>query len=418
VSYGFKFTLVWVGSDAATNVKVTEEEVRRLDERDLPVYTVLVPMYKEAAVLPALVAALRKMDYPLSKLDVKLILEEDDIETQEAARALNLESTFETVIVPYSLPKTKPKACNFALPLSRGEFLAIYDAEDQPEPDQLKKAVIVFRKAPPNTACVQCRLNFYNSEENWLTRMFTLEYSLWFDFFLPALERLGMPIPLGGTSNHFRMTVLRELYGWDPFNVTEDADLGVRLNQKGYIVAVANSTTLEEANPSIPNWIRQRSRWMKGYMQTYLVHMRSPLRLARTLGFRAVFGFHFFLGGTFLTALVTPFLWATYLVWVATRVPLDFIFPPLVFYLSLFNLLTGNAFFILVTGVATFRRGLYRLLPFMITVPAYWMLLSWSAWKGLIQLVTKPFFWEKTTHGISCATAQQREASLAGMRHE
>ena len=193
-----------------------------------------------------------------------------------------LRACSKSFVVPPSHPQTKPKACNFALRFARGEYLVVYDAEDRPEPDQLRKVVATFRRSPPNTACLQCRLNYYNVNENWLTRMFTLDYALWFDQMLPGLERLGMPIPLGGTSNHFRIDVLRELHAWDPFNVTEDADLGIRLGQKGYRVGIVDSTTFEEASCRAGQWMRQRSRWMKGYMQTLLVHTRRPLHLIRT----------------------------------------------------------------------------------------------------------------------------------------
>ena len=222
--------------------------------------------------------------------------------------------------MPPSQPQTKPKACNFALRFARGEYLVIYDAEDRPEPDQLRKVVATFRRAPPNTACLQCRLNYFNANENWLTRMFTLDYSLWFDQVLPGLERLNMPIPLGGTSNHFRIDVLRELRAWDPFNVTEDADLGIRLTQKGYRVGVVDSTTFEEASCQAGNWIRQRSRWIKGYMQTLLVHTRRPLHLIRSTGPLGFLGFVFFIGGTVLSGLLNPIFWALYLVWLVAPV--------------------------------------------------------------------------------------------------
>ena len=216
--------------------------------------------------------------------------------------------------MPPSQPQTKPKACNFALRFARGEYLVIYDAEDRPEPDQLRKVVATFRRSPPNTACLQCRLNYYNASENWLTRMFTLDYALWFDQVLPGLERLNMPIPLGGTSNHFRIDVLRELHAWDPFNVTEDADLGIRIGQKGYRVGVVDSTTFEEASCHAGNWIRQRSRWIKGYMQTLLVHTRRPLHLIRSAGPLGFLGFVFFIGGTVLSGLLNPIFWVLYLV--------------------------------------------------------------------------------------------------------
>lgn len=270
----FKTVLIWAGgSQQHRREQEVDAAVKMLRDEELPIYTVLVPMFREPDVLPILANALRNLDYPTSKLDVKIVLEEGDDETINAALALGLEDIFEIIKVPPSMPQTKPKACNYALQFARGEYLVIFDAEDKPEPDQLKKVLVTFNASPDNVACVQCRLNYFNRNENWLTRMFTLDYSLWFDLMLPGLEKLKVPIPLGGTSNHFRMDVLRELRAWDPFNVTEDADLGIRMTQKGYEVRLVASTTFEEANVSQGNWIRQRSRWIKGYMQIGRAHV-------------------------------------------------------------------------------------------------------------------------------------------------
>ncbi|WP_304641310.1 glycosyltransferase [Pseudomonas sp.] len=412
-TFGFKWLLVWYGARHNIDIKVSEEELRQLDDEELPTYTVLVPMYNEPEVLPVLVGALRRLDYPASKLDIKLVLEQDDHRTIEAAKALKLEAIFEIIRVPPSQPRTKPKACNYALRFARGELVTIYDAEDQPEPGQLKRAVVAFRRAAPDVACVQARLNYYNAHENWLTRMFALEYTLWFDFYLPALEHLRVPIPLGGTSNHFRLAVLRKIHAWDPYNVTEDADLGVRLVQNGYRVSVVNSTTLEEANVSIPNWIRQRSRWFKGYMQTWLVHMRNPWHLYRSTGLKGFLGFQFFIGGGFVTALIAPLLWLMFAAWLiaGTRM-FDVVFPPALVYLSLLNLLLGNGFFIYMTLVAGFKRNYFSLTPYALTVPFYWLLNSVGAYKGLWQLISKPFYWEKTVHGISKHMAAERKAAF------
>lgn len=412
-TFGLKFLLVYFGSRRTIDIKVTDDEAKALRDEDLPIYTVLVPMYKEPDVLPILASALRRLDYPTSKLDIKLVLEADDIETINAAKQLGLEAIFEIIRVPVSQPKTKPKACNYALRFARGQLLTIYDAEDKPEPSQLRKVVAAFAKSSPETACIQARLNYYNADENWLTRMFALEYTLWFDFYLPALEWLRIPIPLGGTSNHFKLDVLRGIDAWDPYNVTEDADLGVRLTQRGYRVGVVNSTTFEEANVSIPNWIRQRSRWFKGYMQTWLVHMRRPLHLYQSTGMRGFWGFQFFIGGGFFTALMAPLLWVTYGAWLATSThAMDALFPPALLYLSLFNLLVGNGFFIYMTLVAGFKRDYLKLAPYALTVPFYWMLQSVAAYKGLWQLIRNPFYWEKTTHGISKYMEAERKAAL------
>ena len=405
----FKGVLIWAGGKHQyAREQQISSAVRMLRDDDLPVYTVLVPMFREPNVLPILANALRQLDYPTSKLDVKIVLEEGDQETIEAAQSLGLEGIFEIIRVPPSQPQTKPKACNYALQFARGEYLVIYDAEDKPEPDQLKKVVVAFNRAPANVACVQCRLNYFNRDENWLTRLFTLDYSLWFDLMLPGLEQLRMPIPLGGTSNHFKMDVLRELRAWDPFNVTEDADLGIRMTQKGYEVRLVASTTFEEANVSQSNWVRQRSRWIKGYMQTFLVHTRRPLHLMRTIGPMGVLGFEFFIGGTMLSGLLNPLFWAIFAFWLVTLTGIfDPVFPDPLLYLSLFNLLAGNGMFMFVMMLAPFRRNWLQLVPFSLTVIWYWTLMSVAAWKGAWQLVTKPFYWEKTHHGLSKHTAEE-----------
>jgi cellulose synthase/poly-beta-1,6-N-acetylglucosamine synthase-like glycosyltransferase len=375
---------------------------RQLRDDELPVFTVLVPMFREPKMLPMLAHALRQLDYPLGKLDIKIVLEDGDHETIEVARTLGLEGIFEVIRVPPSQPQTKPKACNFALRFARGEYLVVYDAEDRPEPDQLRKVVATFMQSPPEVACLQCSLNYYNSGENWLARMFTLDYSLWFDQMLPGLERLNIPIPLGGTSNHFKIKVLRELRAWDPFNVTEDADLGLRLTQKGYKVGVVDSTTFEEACCHPASWVKQRSRWIKGYMQTFLVHTRRPLHLLRTTGPLGFFGFVFFIGGTVLSALFNPIFWMLYLGWLVTLATgFDVVFPELLLFLSLFNLLAGNGAFIYLSMLAPIRRGRLDLIPYGLTVLGYWVLMSIAAYRGLWQLLRNPFYWEKTQHGVS-----------------
>ncbi len=399
----FKGVLVAAGGGRSTewNYEI-EIAARALREEELPVFTVLVPMFHEGKVLPRLAEALRALDYPLGKLDIKIVLEADDSETIEAARLLGLEGVFEVIRVPPSQPQTKPKACNFALRFARGKYLAVYDAEDRPEPDQLRKVVATFNRAPEDVACLQCRLNYYNANENWLSRMFTLDYSLWFDLVLPGLERLNIPIPLGGTSNHFKIDVLRELHAWDPFNVTEDADLGIRLYEKGYRVAIVDSTTYEEASCHVGNWVRQRSRWLKGYMQTLLVHTRRPLHLIHKTGLLGFLGFVFFIGGTVLSGLCNPLFWLFYAVWlVMASSGLDAVFPQFLLLISLGNLLAGNGAFMFLSMIAPLRRGWLNLIPYSLTAFGYWVLISIAAYRGLWQLVHDPFYWEKTRHGVS-----------------
>jgi cellulose synthase/poly-beta-1,6-N-acetylglucosamine synthase-like glycosyltransferase len=305
------------------------------------------------------------------------------------------------VVVPDAQPKTKPKACNYGLIHAEGEYVVIYDAEDRPEPDQLKKIVAAFRLAEERIVCIQCKLNYYNSEQNLLTRWFTAEYSHWFDLLMPGLDASDAPIPLGGTSNHFVTERLVELGAWDPYNVTEDADLGIRLFKVGYKTAIIDSTTFEEANSDLYNWVRQRSRWVKGYIQTWLVHMRHPIRLWRTLGMRSFWSFQFMIAGTFVGFLLNPFYWLLTTMWILTHAHfIQQTFPGTVYFLAAMGLFLGNFVFVFINVAGVMRRGLFDLVKFALFSPLYWALMSIGAWKGLLQLFYRPYYWEKTVHGL------------------
>ncbi|PTQ92879.1 hypothetical protein C8P68_11010 [Mucilaginibacter yixingensis] len=402
VAIVFKLFLALVGSRFELFQAVSREEVRKVDDGNLPIYTIHLPVYKEDKLIKKLIWNIQSLDYPKERLDVKLLIEEDDDKTLNAVRNLDFPAVFEVVVVPFHMPKTKPKACNYGLHFSKGKFLTIYDAEDIPDTDQLKKVVALFQKLPNNYICIQSALNYFNRNENFLTRMFTLEYSYWFDYMLPGLDTLDIPIPLGGTSNHFKMAALIELGAWDPFNVTEDADLGLRAYSKGYKVAIINSTTYEEANNDFFNWIRQRSRWIKGYMQTYLVHMRNPVKLWKKVGWKGFLGFNFFIGATPITFLVYPLLLAIFLCYVTFDLQtIRLLFPDWVLFMSIFNLMVGNILMIYVNMMAVFKRRFYELILFAIANPIYWIMHSIAAYKGLYQLIVKPFYWEKTNHGLS-----------------
>jgi cellulose synthase/poly-beta-1,6-N-acetylglucosamine synthase-like glycosyltransferase len=381
---------------------VTKQHLADLSDADLPVYSILVPVYKEPEVVPRLLKALARMDYPKEKLDVLVLMEADDAETIQSAKAARPPSFFRFIIVPDSLPRTKPKACNYGLNFCRGKYVTIYDAEDVPEPDQLKKAVTAFEHGGEKLICVQAALNYFNANENYLTRMFTLEYSYWFDTLLPGLDRLGLPIPLGGTSNHFRLDALWKLLAWDPFNVTEDADLGIRASSQGYTVGIIRSTTYEEANKAFKNWIRQRSRWIKGYMQTWLVHNRNPLRLLRVIGLKQWLSYNFFIGGTFAIFLINPLMWIFFVLWLLFQPTwMGMLFHGWVWQLAFFSLIVGNLLAILLNMLAVVRRRKYDLLLYALTNPVYWVMHSIASYMGLWQLITKPFYWEKTTHGLT-----------------
>ena len=376
----------------------------RILDAELPVYTILVPLYREANVLAPLMRALTSLDYPAAKLDIKLILEAVDGETIAAAQSLDLPGTVEIVVVPELHPRTKPKALNYALPLARGEYLVIYDAEDRPERDQLRKAIAAFRAGPPDLACLQARLNLYNAFDTWLTRQFTIEYGALFDGLLPALERLRLPIPLGGTSNHFRVSALKWLTAWDPFNVTEDADLGTRLARKGYRCQVLASTTFEEAPTRFMSWLRQRTRWLKGYMQTWLVHMRSPRALWRELGPPGFFAFQVVVGGTVMAALVHPWFYVLAALDLANGAFLarpSSLFGLPFWLIASLSLATGYAAAMALGLFALRARGAHRLIAQVPLMPFYWLLVSAAAYRAVWQFATARFTWEKTEHGLA-----------------
>ncbi|WP_260405613.1 glycosyltransferase family 2 protein [Paenibacillus sp. 598K] len=418
----FKFVIIMYGSRSGAQYRFTPEQLEAVDERELPVYTILVPMYKESAVIPHLLANLERLDYPKAKLDVRLLIEYDDVEAQELLKHMKLPSYYTVIVVPDSLPKTKPKACNFGLIRARGDYVVIYDAEDRPDSDQLKKVHLTFQACSSNTVCVQAKLNYFNSEQNLLTRWFTQEYSMWFELLLPGIMRLDIPIPLGGTSNHFKTETLKEMGAWDPYNVTEDADLGIRLYKAGYKTAIVDSHTWEEANSRFGNWIRQRSRWIKGYMQTWLVHMRHPLKLWREVGTRGFFGFQVVVLATPIIPMLNPIFWMLLLLWFGWQ--MSFIpkfFPSVIYYLAAIELYLANFFFVYsnIAGVYWVVSSLekqkqtyvsYRLVKYALLTPLYWMMMSIAAYKAAWQLITKPFYWEKTTHGLDAKPDQNGQS--------
>ncbi len=402
VVVGFRLLLV-LAAPSASVIDFSAAEVQAIDDADLPVYTVLVPLYREEKVLRTLVDKLSGLNYPSSRLQILLLIEEDDELTRRALRRMALEEQFEVVVIPPRHPRTKPKACNEGLRHARGEFCVIFDAEDRPEPDQLRKAVAAFRSQPEWVVCMQAELQYWNPWTNWLTRFFAAEYALNFSLVLRGLDKFGLPIPLGGTSNHFRTEAIRQLGGWDPFNVAEDADLGMRIARRGWAVRMMASVTEEEANSKVGNWIRQRSRWVKGYFQTWLVHMRSPWQLWRELGTRQFIGLQLTIGFCTLSGLVNPVFWSlTCLYVVAGPGPISPFFPPPVLITGLLTMAIGNLLMIEAMMAGCMARGLHRALRSMLLVPVYWGLMSLAAYKALFQLLrpSRRHYWELTTHGL------------------
>lgn len=381
-----------------------------IPDMQLPVYTVLAPLFHEGSVAPVLVEQLLKIDYPVDRLEVLLLVEAEDHETRVALEQCSLPPHIRILNVPDGTPRTKPRALNIGLAYATGEFIVVYDVEDRPEPDQLRKAVAAFRAAPRRVVCLQARLNYYNRHQSMLTRLFSMDYAIWYDMILPGLMRKNAVVPLGGTSNHFRLASLRRLGGWDPFNVTEDADLGVRIARVKLRVMMLDSITWEEAVSRVPQWVRQRSRWVKGYMQTYLVHMRHPIKLYRELGPAAFSDFQLLVGGTSFMLLVNPIMWAlTIAYFIVKGTPMGSaihaLFPPVIYYAALVCLLANYVFFYSQLYIVV-RRGYHDLARYATLGPIYWLLMSIGAWAGLISLIRDPHYWAKTQHGSSLATTQ------------
>lgn len=380
-----------------------------IDDGDLPIYSVLIPLFRETAVLGQLLSAIRRLDYPRDKLDVKLILEESDIVMQRAVARYRLPDWIDVLVVPSGLPQTKPRALNYALQFARGELLTIFDAEDIPEPQQLRLAAERFAVLGPDVACLQAQLAFYNPNENWLTRQFTIEYATLFGLQLPALAGHHLPLPLGGTSNHFRTPILQRIGAWDPYNVTEDADLGLRLARFGYETGTLDSRTYEEANVRLLNWMRQRARWLKGFLQTWLVHMRRPDRFLADVGASGFWVSQAFTIGLVASALLHPVCLAVTLWMFGTGQA----------FANAGLLATGLAglnLAVLVSGYAVTMMAGHRALRreaisgwwFPIaTMPVYWLLISAAAWLAVWQFTTAPFNWNKTEHGLSVFQRQR-----------
>jgi len=369
---------------------------RFLADQDLPVVTILAPVYKEAAVLDQLIGALGNIDYPDQLLDIKIIMEADDRETIQSARQLVFDSRFEIVIVPMGHPRTKPRALNYALEFARGDIVTVYDAEDVPHPRQLRAAAEAFAAADDRLACLQAPLNWYNHTRNWLTRQFALEYAVQFHAILPLLARLDLPLPLGGTSNHFRRAALIAAGGWDAYNVTEDADLGFRLAALGYRSDVIAPQTMEESPEEIRPWIRQRTRWLKGYLQTLAVQLRRPSRLTP--------GIFVSLSMTISAAAVSAILHGPTVVCLfllATVGSVNTHLPTLG--------LLGMAYAVtMLCGSVAIRRAELRTRWIdVLRMPLYWPLQTFAAILALVELHLRPYFWAKTEHGFTKAAESE-----------
>ena len=374
-----------------------------------PVISILVPLYKEAEISRALMARIRKLGYPRALTDVILVLEEHDSVTRSALEGTRLPPWIRVVEVPaFGGLTTKPRAMNYALNFCRGDIIGVWDAEDAPQADQLDRVAQAFARADRKTACFQGVLDYYNPRTNWISRCFTLEYGSWFRIVLQGVARLGLVVPLGGTTMFIRRQVLEELGGWDAHNVTEDADLGVRLYRAGYRTEMLPSTTFEEANCRPWPWVKQRSRWLKGFMVTYLVHMRQPLRLLGELGWKRFLGFQAFFLGTVGQFLFAPLLWSFWLITFGLPHPSMGAVPPLLLSLAAAALVFFEGLGLVISITAAFAMGRPWLAVWAPAMILYFPMGAVAVAKAAHELLARPFFWDKTAHGVKPAANRRR----------
>ena len=375
-----------------------------LVRRRQPIVSVLVPLYNEPKVVPRLINRLSRLTWPRELLDILLVVEEHDHATRDALAKHDLPRWMRVIPVPDAPLKTKPRALNYAMLFARGAIIGVYDAEDAPEPNQIHRVVRCFQDGPPNLACVQGVLDFYNARTNWLSRCFTIEYATWFRIILPGMQRLGLAVPLGGTTLFFRRDILERLGGWDAHNVTEDADLGIRLARHGYYTQLLDTVTLEEANCRAIPWVKQRSRWLKGYAVTWLVHMRDPRALWAQLGAWRFLGFQVLFLGTLVQFMLAPLLWTFWLMMLGLGHPLQDSFGAamMIGFVTVFLL---SETVTVVVGFLALRSRAHRSLRFWLpALHAYFPLAVLAVYKALWELIAAPFYWDKTAHGDEFAT--------------
>ena len=360
------------------------------NKKKLPKYTILVPMFKEnQSTVRQSINAINEIEYPKDLLDVKLVLEEDDLITREVIDKMQLPDWIIPVFVPYFEPRTKPKACNVASLFATGEYLVIFDAEDIPDKFQLLKAVYEFNK-DKDLQILQGCLRFYNHRKNLLTQCFNIEYSVWFKNILRMLSFFNITIPLGGTSNHIRFSCLEKCGFWDGYNVTEDLELSIIANEKNIKIGHLDSDTKEWCVLNVGSFIKQRTRWLKGYLLTYLTHFNSFLR---TKNIKKMFFFHLVVGFSGLSFLLFPFN-----IFYLLKFNNDFLLYlwfccNVVYYFSYIFL-----YFSLLRNIDILLTK--KMVISFIIYPVYFILHILSAWKAFFEIFYKPFYWAKTKHNV------------------
>ena len=368
----------------------------------LPRVSVMVPLLHEQEIAGALIKRLEKLTYPKSLLDIVLVLEASDKITRATLARTDLPSWITVIEVPDAEGlTTKPRALNYALDFCRGSIIGVWDAEDAPEPDQIEKVVTRFNESPENVVCLQGILDYYNPRENWISRCFTIEYATWWRLVLPGIAKLGLVLPLGGTTLFFKRDPLEKLGRWDAHNVTEDADLGVRLARHGYVTELIPTVTYEEANCRPWRWVRQRSRWLKGFMITYVVHMRDPLQLIRDLGFKRFMGVQMIFLATFSQFALAPVLWSFWITLFGITHPVHTVLGETATTVLIVLFFTSEFLNITMALTAVSGRHHRHLMKWVFTTPLYFTLGALAAYKAIYEMIVTPFYWDKTEHGVT-----------------
>ena len=369
----------------------------------------LVPIYREARIVPALMERLKRLDYPRAKLDIKIIVEIDDLQTQNALARETLPPFFDIIVCPSGIPRTKPRALNIGLAYAKGDYIVVYDAEDEPDPDQLRKAAATFASGDRKLGCVQARLAIDNAADGWIARMFALEYAGLFDGLLPGMSVTRQPIPLGGTSNHFRRTLLHTCLGWDAWNVTEDADLGLRLAGLGYHCVVMDSTTWEEAPVDWLAWYNQRTRWLKGWIQTAFVVARNGHRWRQSVSALKRLEISVISTSSVVSALFHPLVLV--ILGALLAPPTDSVFRSSV-HLTLWSFITvvfvaSSALSLAILVVGARHRGLTLRVRDSVGLLLYSLMKTVAAWRALFEFAVAPTHWHKTEHGLARRSRHQ-----------
>ena len=368
----------------------------------LPCVSVMIPLFHEPEIADALITRLENLTYPKPLLDIVLVLEAADEITRTALQRIQLPSWIKVVVVPDAKGlTTKPRAMNYALDFCRGTIIGVWDAEDAPEPDQIEKVAARFNEAAPNVVCLQGMLDYYNARQNWISRCFTIEYATWWRVVLPGMARLGFVIPLGGTTLFFRRKALEKLGRWDAHNVTEDADLGVRLARYGYVTELIPTVTYEEANCRPWRWVRQRSRWLKGFMITYCVHMRDPKSLMRDLGFKRFMGLQMIFLATFSQFAFAPVLWSFWVTIFGYTHPIQNVLGETAILALIVLFFIAEILTITMGMTAVCAPNRRHLMKWVLTMPLYFTLGTLASYKALYEMIVTPFYWDKTEHGVS-----------------